>query len=103
MNIFLKEKFAPVSSQPTNELNEHVCHWEENSWVVVFFRFFESGSFFSLFLFFLLVLLSENGDRISCYFFYLFRNSEGAIRGHQFIAVREIINFSSTIFFRQHK
>ena len=49
MNIFLKEKFAPMSSQPTNELNEHMCHWGENSWVVVFFRFFESGSFFSLF------------------------------------------------------
>ena len=49
MNIFLKEKFAPMSSQPTNELNEYVCHWGENSWVVVFFRFFESGSFFSLF------------------------------------------------------
>ena len=45
MDIFLKEKFAPMSSQPTNELNEHVCHKEENSWVVVFFRFFESGSF----------------------------------------------------------
>ena len=61
-----------MSSQPTNELNEHVCHREENSWVVVFFRFFESGSFFSLFLFFLLVLLSENGDRVSCYFFICF-------------------------------
>ena len=72
MNIFLKEKFAPMSSQPTNELNEHVCHWGENSWVVVFFRFFESGSFFSLFLFFLLVLLFENGDRVSCYFFICF-------------------------------
>ena len=45
--------------------------------------------FLSLFLFFLLVLLSENGDHVSCYFFfYLFRNSEGAIRGHQFIAVK---------------
>ena len=28
MDIFLKEKFAPMSSQPTNELNEHVCHKE---------------------------------------------------------------------------
>ena len=35
--------------------------------------------------------------------FYLFRNSEGAMRGHQFIAFREIVNFSNTIFFRQHK
>ena len=71
MNIFPKEKFGPMSSQPTNKLNEHVCYWEENYWVVGFFRFFESGSFLSLFLFFLLVLLSENGDRVSCYFFYL--------------------------------
>ena len=51
--------------------------------------------FLSLFLFFLLVLLSENGDRVSCYFFYLFRNSEGAIRGHQFVAFRD-----NTIVFR---
>ena len=28
MDIFLKEKFAPTSSQPTNELNEHVCQKE---------------------------------------------------------------------------
>ena len=32
-------------------------------------------------------------------FFYLFRNSEGAIRGHQFIAVKGIVNFPNTIFF----
>ena len=35
--------------------------------------------------------------------FYLFRNSEGAMRGYQFIAARGIVNFSNTIFFRQHK
>ena len=28
MDIFLKEKFAPTFSQPTNELNEHMCHKE---------------------------------------------------------------------------
>ena len=28
MDIFLKEKFSPMSSQPANELNEHVCHKE---------------------------------------------------------------------------
>ena len=28
MDIFLKEKFAPMSSPPTNELNEHVLHKE---------------------------------------------------------------------------
>ena len=41
--------------------------------------------FFFFFFFFLLVLLSENGDRVSCcYFLNLFRNAEGAMRGHQF-------------------
>ena len=89
MNIFLKEKFAPMSSQPTNELNEHVCHWEENSWVVVFFRFFESGSFFSLFFSsFCLFCCPKMETVFRVIFFYLFRNSEGAIRGHQFIAVK---------------
>ena len=31
--------------------------------------------------------------------FYLFRNSEGAMRGHQFIAVKGYVNFSNTIYF----
>ena len=31
-------------------------------------------------------------------FFFLFRNSEGAMRGHQFVAFREIVNFSNTKF-----
>ena len=62
-----------------------------------------ASSRLSLFLFFLLVLLSENGDRVSCYFFYLFRNSEGAIRGHQFIAVSDIVICLALYFLRKHK
>ena len=72
MNIFLKEKFAPVFSAD---------EWIERTRVSLG-RKFLGGSillvlwvrklFFSLFLFFLLVLLSENGDRVSCYFFICF-------------------------------
>ena len=92
-----------MSSQPTNELNEHMRHWEENSWVVVFFRFFESGSLF--FSFSLPFACSAVRKWRPCFvlFFNLFRYSESAIRGHQFIAFREIVNFPNTIYFRQHK
>ena len=35
--------------------------------------------------------------------FYLFRNSEGAMRDHQFIAVGEIVICLTLYFLRQHK
>ena len=79
-----------MSSQPTDELNEHVCHWEENPWVVVFFRFFESGSFFSLFFSSFCLCCCPKMETVFRVIFYLFRNSEGAIRGHQFLAVLRI-------------
>ena len=77
MNIFLKEKFA-LSSQPMNVSWMNTCVTrKENSLVVVFFRFIESESFFTLsffffFFLFLFVLLSVNGGWVSCSFFICF-------------------------------
>ena len=58
---------------------------KENSWMVVFFWFFESGSFSLSFS--LLFACSTVRKWRPCFvllLFYLFRNSAGVMRGHQF-------------------
>ena len=74
---------------------------KENLWVVVFFRFFESGSFLSLSLFFsflLFVPLSVNGAEFRVLFFIWFAIQKVPIsrRVHQF-SVLKMVSFYNTI------
>ena len=86
-------------------------HWtntcvtkKENSWVVVFFRFIESGNFFSPFYFSFCLFCCPKMETVFRVVIFLFVSQfRRCHAGSRILVFQEMVNFSNTIYFRQHK